>query len=177
MMQSGKEKYKMKKNRLLVLLVTIHMAVFTPLNFAGNGAIDEVSDQTRCTVCGMFVAKYPNWVVQVHYDTLEQAKLFDGVKDMMVFYFNPERYGGAARETIRDIFVKDYYSLNWLSAKEAFFVVGSDVYGPMGHELIPFAAREAAESFSKDHHGKNIITFDEITPEIIESLRMGQRMR
>ena len=30
-------------------------------------------------------------------------------------------------------------------AKEAFFVIGSDVYGPMGHELIPFASKADAE--------------------------------
>jgi nitrous oxide reductase accessory protein NosL len=74
------------------------------------------------------------------------------------------------------MYIKDYYSLNWLSAKEAYYVIGSDVYGPMGHELIPFETREAAESFSKDHKGKEILTFDKITPGLIESLRLGQRM-
>jgi nitrous oxide reductase accessory protein NosL len=125
----------------------------------------------------MFVAKYPNWLAQINYDAPEQTKIFDGVKDMMVFYFNPEGYGGASRETIREIFVKDYYSLKRVPAKETFYVVGSDVYGPMGHELIPFETRAAAESFSKDHHGREILTFEEITPELIESLRAGQRMR
>lgn len=147
------------------------------MSFAASGANDDVSDQVRCTVCGMFVAKYPNWLAQIHYDDLKQTKFFDGVKDMMVFYFNPEQYGGTSRDTIREMFVKDYYSLNWLTAQEALYVIGSDTYGPMGHELIPFATREAAESFSKDHHGKKILTFDAITPELIESLRVGQRMR
>jgi copper chaperone NosL len=96
---------------------------------------------------------------------------------MMVFYFNPEQYGGPSRETIKDIFVKDYYSLNQLPAKDAFYVIGSDIYGPMGHELIPFASRDAADSFLKDHHGKEVLPFDKITPELIESLREGQKMR
>jgi len=56
-------------------------------------------------------------------------------------------------------------------------VIGSDVYGPMGHELIPFVTGEAAESFSKDHHGKEVLSFDDITPELIESLQAGQKMR
>jgi len=73
--------------------------------------------------------------------------------------------------------VKDYYSLQWLSAEKTFFVIGSDVYGPMGHELIPFSTREAAENFMKDHHGKEILTFDRITPELIDSMRVGQKMR
>ena len=155
----------------------IQLVLSAPTSFAGNEPVDTVSEQTRCSVCGMFVAKYPNWLTRIHYDGLEQTKYFDGVKDMMVFYFNPEKYGAASRESIRAIFVRDYYSLTWLSAQEAFYVVGSDVFGPMGHELIPFGTRGAAESFSKDHHGKNILAFDEITPELIESLRLGQRMR
>ena len=79
--------------------------------------------------------------------------------------------------SLSNIYVKDYYSLKWFSAKDAFYIIGSDVYGPMGHELIPFESKGAAESFLKDHHGKEIITFGDITPELIDSLRAGQRMR
>ena len=56
-------------------------------------------------------------------------------------------------------------------------MTGSDVYGHMDHEFIPFSTMEAAESFSKDHHGREILTFDEITPERVEALRAGQKMR
>ena len=167
----------MKAARILAVIFCIQLFAFGVTQFACAEATDSVSAQTRCTVCGMFVAKYPNWLSQIQYENPEQTKFFDGVKDMMVFYFNPEHYGGIPSEAIKDIYVKDYYSLNWFSAKDAFYVVGSDVYGPMGHELIPFEIRDAAESFSKDHHGKEILTFDKITPELIESLRVGQRMR
>jgi nitrous oxide reductase accessory protein NosL len=176
-LEGGGENNAMKTSRILLLFIIIQLLVFTTVCFAAGEATDAVSNNTRCTVCGMFVAKYPNWLARIHYDDLGQTKFFDGVKDMMAFYFSPEKYGSASRESISAIFVKDYYSLNWLSAKEAFYVVGSDVYGPMGHELIPFATREAAESFSKDHHGKEILTFGAITPELIESLRLGQRMQ
>ena len=137
----------------------------------------EALPDTRCSVCGMFVAKYPNWLAQIHYDDQKQVQFFDGVKDMMVFSFNPEKFNGPRREKIKEMLVKDYYSLQWLSAEETFFVIGSDVYGPMGHELIPFSTREAAENFMKDHHGKEILTFDRITPELIDSMRVGQKMR
>jgi nitrous oxide reductase accessory protein NosL len=147
--------------QILLLLVVIQLAAAPIPKPASAGAADSVSEQTRCPVCGMFVFKYPNWQAQIHYEKLSE----------------PERFGAPPRETIKDIFVKDYYSLSWISAKEAFFVTGSDVYGPMGHEFIPFATREAAESFSTDHHGREILTFDKIPPELVESLRAGQRMR
>lgn len=167
----------MKTSRIFLLFITIiQLVVSVPMGFANGVATDTVSDQTRCTVCGMFVAKYPNWLAQIQYGD-QQPKFFDGVKDMMVFYFNPEQYDGATREKISDIFVKDYYTLAWLPAQQAFYVVGSDVYGPMGYELIPFASKEAAKSFSLDHHGKEVLTFKDITPELVESLRSGQKMR
>ena len=167
----------MKKAKVLSLILTVQLLIVTPLLFAGDGPVEIVTPKTRCAVCGMFVAKYTDWLAQIQYGDKDHVEFFDGVKDMMVFYFNPEQYGGHPRDEITSIFVKDYYSLAWLSAKDAFYVVGSDVYGPMGHELIPFTTRDAAESFLKDHHGKQILTFDEITPELIQSLRVGQKMR
>lgn len=164
------------KTALLVCCITLFFPATSNLLHARQSAA-EVSPDTRCAVCGMFVAKYSNWLARIHYDDAEKVRFFDGVKDMMAFYFNPEQYNGAPREEIKEIQVKDYYSLQWLPAKEGLYVIGSDVYGPMGHELIPFSSRDGAENFMKDHHGKEILTFDKITPELIKSMRVGQRMR
>ena len=57
-----------------------------------------------------------------------------------------------------------------VDAKSAFFVIGSDVLGPMGHELLPFKDQESAQEFLEDHKGKSIIRFQDVTPAIIESL-------
>lgn len=135
-----------------------------------------VDKNTRCSVCGMFVAKYPNWVASLKTSDGE-TRYFDGVKDMMVFYFAPQKYGAKAGATIGEIMVSDYYSLGPVDARKAFYVVGSDVNGPMGHEFIPFTTKANAESFSKDHQGKGIVTFEAITSEQVESMRSGQRMK
>ena len=57
-----------------------------------------------------------------------------------------------------------------IEAKNAFFVIGSEVYGPMGHELIPFVSRSDAEAFKKDHKGKRILKFEDVKPGIIKKL-------
>ena len=138
--------------------------------------VDEVGKEERCTVCGMFVAKYATWITQIQLSD-GKVEFFDGVKDMLVYYFNPQVYGGPAPEEFTDIWVKDYYTLNWLAARQAFYVVGSDVKGPMGPEFIPFSSRGAAETFLKDHQGERIIIFDEITSELVESMRHGHKMK
>lgn len=135
----------------------------------------EIAAKERCPVCGMFVAKYPNWLAQIRLGN-GTVKLFDGVKDLLAFSFNPASFG-APGQTAQEIWVKDYYTLAWLDGRKAFYVIGSDVYGPMGHEFIPFSSAAAAESFRKDHKGTRVVRFDEITEPLVQSLRHGQKMR
>ena len=67
-------------------------------------------------------------------------------------------------------FVTSYYDREAIRARDALFVIGSDVLGPMGAELIPHASREAAEEFRRDHGGSAILGFDEVTREILVRL-------
>ena len=34
-----------------------------------------------------------------------------------------------------------------IDGKKAFYVIRSDIYGPMGHEFIPFSSKEDAQTF------------------------------
>lgn len=144
---------------------------------AGQAAPAETIDAaTRCSVCGMFVAKYDNWIAQIRLAD-DSVLFFDGVKDLMVFFHNPGQYGQAKSSDIREIWVRDYYSLQWHEGRDAYYVIGSDVYGPMGKEFVPFASRPAAENFLADHKGEKIILFNEITDDLVQSMRSGSKMR
>lgn len=126
--------------------------------------------EEKCPVCGMFVAKYPDWIGVITFQD-GSRKYFDGAKDLFKYLFNLERYApGKTAGDIRTIHVTDYYDMALIDAGTAFFVIGSDVYGPMGRELIPVAARPDAETFLKDHHGKRILSFPEVTPETLQGL-------
>ncbi len=74
------------------------------------------------------------------------------------------------RTQISNIEVTDFYTLKAIDAKKAFYVVGSDVFGPMGNELIPFLTKDAAQNFLSDHGGDQIIIFNEITPKLVMGL-------
>ncbi len=127
----------------------------------------EVPQEVKCPVCGMFVAKYPKWVARI--DIEAQTYYFDGVKDMMKFYLFDGDFP-YERKKIKQIEVTDFYTLHAIEAKKAFYVIGSDVYGPMGNELIPFDTKEAAQNFMMDHRGQKIILFTDITPQIVMGL-------
>jgi copper chaperone NosL len=119
-----------------------------------------------CPVCGMLVSKYPNWVATIVYKD-GHAHHFDGAKDMFKFWHEPAKYAaGHRREDMVAIRVTDFYNLQPVDARKAFYVIGSDVLGPMGHELVPLASREDAADFLKDHKGRRILSFDQVTGDL-----------
>ena len=163
-------------NRWKILVPVVMLLMFPLPPRAGAQSADKIDEKSRCAVCGMFVAKYSNWISRIDQEG-GTPLYFDGVKDMMTYYFHPEKYGGQEVAASAAIMVKDYYTLEWIDARKAFYVGGSDVYGPMGNELIPFSSKEAANSFKADHKGKEVFTFDQITEQYVEAMRHGQMMR
>jgi nitrous oxide reductase accessory protein NosL len=155
-----------KRLALGILLVFL----LTSLAGAGEREPIKVSPTDKCPVCGMFVAKYPDWVAQILFKDGSYA-VFDGAKDMFKYYFNLEKYNPSKKVTdIDSIYVIDYYSLALIDGFKAFYVIGSDVYGPMGKELIPNAKEDEAKEFMSDHSGTSILKFKEITSDLVKSL-------
>jgi len=134
----------------------------------------KLKPKEKCPVCGMFVYKYPKWVAQIIYikNNHEHRLSFDGVKDLMKFYFEPTAWGKFEHIDMKkvDIIVTDYYTQKPINGFNAFYVLRSDVYGPMGNELIPFKNEKDAKVFKTDHNAKSIITFDKITYDGIYQL-------
>jgi len=130
-----------------------------------------IKEGEKCPVCGMFVHKYPKWASKIYYTKNGQKNhaAFDGVKDMMKFYLKPSKWG-FDNIRVSEILVTDYYSNKALKAEKAFYVKGSEVYGPMGRELIPFSTMKNAETFMSDHSGGKILLFDEITKDVVYGL-------
>ncbi|WP_457748282.1 nitrous oxide reductase accessory protein NosL [Sulfurimonas sp.] len=120
-----------------------------------------VTKEQKCPVCGMFLYKYPGWVSRIEYQN--KNVFFDGIKDMMKYYFEHPK-------GIKNILVQEYYTQEVINAKKAYFVLGSDIYGPMGNELIAFKNKKSATQFYLDHKAKKILTFDEIKPEEVYKL-------
>ena len=125
-----------------------------------------VNKSEKCPVCGMFTYKYPRWAAQIFYkhNDHEHHLSFDGVKDLMKFYFNPKKWGDYSvdHKNITKILVTDYYSQKGIDGTKAYYVIGSDIFGPMGNELIPFENIEDAKVFKTDHRGTKVIQFKDI---------------
>lgn len=149
---------------VLICLLTVAFSLA-----AGKGA-PTVPVGAKCPVCGMFVAKYPDWTASARFKD-GSTSYYDGPKDMFSHYFDTTRYTPGKRQAdIVALSVKEYYSLKMIDARAAWFVIGSDIYGPMGFELIPFDNEKDAAAFKTDHKGKRILRFKDITRQTVSSL-------
>lgn len=128
----------------------------------------------RCPVCGMFVNKYPKWAAGLIFQS--GARYFHCCPKCMVHNLHhvPKYQPGETRENIRQIWVTEYYTTKQMDAREVLFVVGTNLAGPMGLDLIPVAGARAAESLEKDYNGQFILRLDQITPDILDKARRGQ---
>lgn len=114
----------------------------------------------------MFVSRYPDWVAELLFTDGSRA-VFDGARDLFRYLLDSRQFGGTKGPSdVAMVFVTDYYTLEPIDGRAAFYVIGSDVYGPMGEELVPFASRADAEEFRRDHGGRRVLAFDEVEPEL-----------
>ncbi|MGF1644530.1 MAG: nitrous oxide reductase accessory protein NosL [Thiotrichales bacterium] len=164
----------LSRRQFLLSLAALPLAIpaaelaAAPLDLPNPGAKDT------CPVCGMFVAKYPHWIATVRYRD-GHAHHFDGAKDLFKYLHDLARWApGQRHEDIEAIGVTEYYGLQRIAAKDAWYVIGSDVLGPMGHELVPLATAADAEEFQKDHQGRRILRFDAVTPALVQALDEGR---
>jgi len=156
----------MKKIPLFAIIISMIAAAWS---FAGEKPV-KPSAADKCPVCGMFVSKYPDFSAQIIFKDDTYA-VFDGTKDMFKYYMNPAKFTPGRKASDFDyIYVTDYYSLKPINGFTAFYVMGSDIYGPMGRELIPFEKAGDAAEFKKDHKGTSILKFGEISPTIVKGL-------
>lgn len=117
----------------------------------------------RCHLCGMVIAHYDGPKAEVFLKNIDEAVKFCSVRDAFTFALQPEN----ARR-LHTFYVHDMSGDDWekpgrfIDAKSAYYVYGSAKEGVMGVEPVPFADKNAAETFKKAQGG-SILRYDEIT--------------
>lgn len=163
----------MLRRHFLAMLLILGLATTAGAQEALFG-MPKPGARDLCPVCGMLVSKYPSWAATVLYKD-GHAHHFDGAKDLFKYLHELPKYApGHRAEDMKQIAVTDFYNLQKIDARNAFYVIGSDVLGPMGHELVPLATEDDANDFMKDHKGKRILRFEQVSREIAEKLDRGK---
>jgi nitrous oxide reductase accessory protein NosL len=113
------------------------------------------AERERCTQCGMFVDIAPTWTTGA--TTREGRRIrFDTPRCLVAWLATP-----AGRDAT-SLWVTDYYRQQHIPAREARYVIGSDVIGPMGPDFVPLADDTMAIRFREDHHGTRTLDFADL---------------
>lgn len=128
-----------------------------------NACTDKKNaENTRCAQCGMPVEEFPAWRGKIAGPSA--VKHYCSPRCLFI---NIRMQGLAQTDTV---LVTDYYEQQLTDGRQAFYVIGSDIIGPMGHDLVPLSTRQAAEDFMREHQGKQILRFDQVTLETVKNL-------
>lgn len=116
------------------------------------GPPDLRAGEDVCDECHMIVSETR---FAAGYRTADGAeRLFDDIGDMAAF-------AAREREDVATWWVHDFAGGGWGRAEDASFVAGGDVKTPMGHGIVAFHDRAAAEAFVAERGGR-LLDLDEV---------------
>jgi copper chaperone NosL len=153
-----------------MLYIPVVLCFIALTSIAGRAEDVSLARKTKCPVCGMFVEMFAEWNAKIEFKGSTTAT-FDGSKCMFKYLLDIKKYDPSkSRDDIAAVWVNDYYSKMATDALQAYYVIWSNVYGPMGHEPIPFEKKADGRKFLKEHKGKRIIQFRDVDMKLITSL-------
>lgn len=121
--------------------------------------------------CNMVVAEHPGPKAQIFAGDKAEPVWFPSVRDMFAYTMLPEENQDIRAIYVSDTGATDDYDLvvtgAWVEAKDALYVLGSKIAGGMGlPEAVPFADRDQATAFARQHGGE-IVSFDDVSPDFV----------
>lgn len=117
--------------------------------------------EPRCKHCGMRIDPASAWLVELA-SSDGNVTLFDTPRCA----FQSWRSGTTAGATLR---VRDYYDHVPRDGRDVRFVIGGDILGPMGPDLVPVDPGRVAK-FIQDHHADRALGLDEVTLSELNSI-------
>ncbi|MDQ7071886.1 MAG: nitrous oxide reductase accessory protein NosL [Rhodobacterales bacterium] len=166
----------MKVSPLLALLLPLAFVAGCKDDDLAQGdlpAAQILTEDAAGHYCQMVILEHQGPKAQVFLDGMDAPLWFSQVRDGVAYLKSPEQSA-----EIRVLYVNDMGAAiswsepgpeNWIDAKTAYFVVGSDAIGGMGApEIAPFSDPVKANEFASDHGGK-VLKLDDISAETVLS--------
>jgi copper chaperone NosL len=129
-----------------------------------GGITSACKKDPRCKNCGMRIDPASQW----------RAELV--AADGTVTTFDTPRCAlqswRSGKTPARSLRVQDYYDRQSRDGNDVRFVIGGDVVGPMGPDLVPVDP-ERVTKFIQDHAADRALRLDEVTPAVLASI--GQK--
>lgn len=120
----------------------------------------RLSATDHCPICGMFPARMPHCAAGLRL-TDGRTFYFCSNRCLLSAWRYPHRHLGADARIDRMV-VLDYFSGKPLDGLNAWWIVGSDVIGPMGPALVTLGSEQDVEAFQRRHGGTQVFKPDQI---------------
>ncbi|MCP3675244.1 MAG: hypothetical protein GY829_12335, partial [Gammaproteobacteria bacterium] len=123
----------------------------------------------ECHVCGMVISRFPGPKGQAFETRTEQMRKFCSTMEMMIWYLQPENQSNVSKIYVHDMALSPWDKPDddyLIDAKDAVYVLGSDMPASMGASLGTFSSEAAAQNFIKQHGGE-IILFKELSLNLL----------
>ncbi len=133
----------------------------------------ELTQEAAGHYCQMIILDHVGPKAQAHFANGMNPLWFSQARDGLAYILSPEEEAEVIVLYVNDMGEAESWDKpgigNWIKARDAFFVVGSDALGGMGTpELVPFGNIKKANSFATKHGGK-VMRLDEIPIEAVLS--------
>lgn len=129
------------------------------VNQTSTPAAVTLTEEAAGHYCQMMILGHEGPKAQIHLAGFPDPLWFSQVRDGIAFVKSPEKTGEILAFYVNDMGAAKSWAEpgidNWIDAKAAVFVVGSDARGGMGApEIVPFADKGKAEAFARERGGK-----------------------
>lgn len=126
----------------------------------------EVQDEAVGHYCGMRLVDHEGPKGQVHLASRPAPVWFSSVRDALAFMRLPEEPRDIVAVWVNDMGRARRWEQpepgTWVEARQAYYVIESDMQGGMGApEAVPFSDATAAEAFRTAHRGR-VVRLDQI---------------
>ena len=121
--------------------------------------------------CQMVILEHQGPKAQAHLEGMLAPLWFSQVRDGVAYLKSPEQVADILVLYVNDMGRAISWTQpgeeNWVSASDAYFVIGSDAIGGMGApEVVPFGDQAGAEKFASEHGGE-VMRLDDIPIEAV----------
>jgi|GEM_PF-1293593 len=124
----------------------------------------HISGGDRCPVCAMKVKNHSKFAsaIQLKDGT---TYYFCGTGCMIRSWMHPDTFLGVPKNMLDTPIVRDYFTGNEMDARDALWVAGSDIVGPMGPALVPLRNQTDFDAFLRRHGGTSSFRLEDMNPE------------
>ena len=158
----------MKKHKNFYLIAVVFIILWINFLLSPSSNVKAKEEPRWCPLCGMSLKMY--------HQTNNRLTLLDGTKVQTCSIFCAAQVYEKKPTEVDRWEVVDYETKGWIDARNAHWLVGSDIPGVMtAISKIAFSKLDGAQKYQKDHGG-NLGTFDDALNRTLSDMGSDRKM-